>query len=110
MLDFTTPTGKVRLLIPDRKEGKLRYDDADIAVFLELEDGNVKRAAALAIETIASDVAATLLYIETNAIKVDGAKPSKALMDRAKELRSQTAVATEEEAEEDEWEFVFGCE
>lgn len=108
--DLDTPTGEVRLMIPDIKTGKMRFNDAQIAAFLRIESGLSKCAAALALETIASDTAMTLKYIETNAIKVDGSKPSDALLKRAAKLREQTVVAVAvvaEEEEGDEWDIVL---
>ena len=105
--DLTSPTGKVRLLIPDLKPGKMRFSDAEIAVFLELENDVLKCAAALALETMASSKADCVSYIETNAIKLDGTKPGELLLKRAKGLREQSVVASEavEAEDEDEWGF-----
>lgn len=105
--DLATPVGKVRLLIPDVKPGKMRYCDEDIVALLELEMGMLKGAAALALETMASHKAAAVGYVETNAIKLDGSKPADILLKRAKLLREQCAVVViaDEAEDEDEWEF-----
>ena len=105
-LDLATDTGKVRLLIPDVKPGKMRYTDEDLRVLLELEDGIIKGAAALALETMASSKAAAVAYVETNAIKLDSSKPADILLKRARMLREQCAPAVViEDEDEDEWEF-----
>lgn len=105
--DLATPIGKVRLLIPDKKPDKMRYSDEDITALLELEEGVLKGAAALALEVMASHKADAIGYVETNAIKLDGSKPADILLKRAKLLREQCAVAAviEEAEDEDEWEF-----
>lgn len=111
--DLTTLAGKIRLLIPDRKVGKMRFSDEDIAVFLELEGDVPKCAAALALETMASSKADCVSYIETNAIKLDGTKPAEILLKRAQKLRDQSVVAASvvENEDEDAWDFssLVGC-
>lgn len=94
-VDVTTPLGQVRLLIPDRG-GSLPdgtnffvFGDDEIAAFLSIEGGSVRLAAALAIETIASDTAMVDKVIETLDLKTDGAKVSDALLKRAALLREQ---------------------
>ncbi len=108
-IDLSTPTGQVRLLIPDRKEGKQLFSDVEIECFLSLEGNVVKRTAALALETMATDVAMTLKYIETNSLKVDGSKPAQVCLSRAKMLREQSAPEPEV-TNEDDWEFNHGCD
>ena len=102
--DLSTDTGKVRLLVPDVKPGRMRYTDEELAALLELEDRVPKRAAALALETMACSKAASLAYVETNAIKVDGTKPAEVLLKRAVMLRAQCALPDIVE-DEDEWDF-----
>ena len=105
--DITTPVGKVRLLIPDKKPAKMRWTDAEIVELLVMEDAVSKRAAALALEVMASSKADCLGYIETNSIKLDGSKPAEILLKRSRMLREQSAVieAEIEQEDEDEWEF-----
>lgn len=92
--DLSTDAGKVRLLIPDSKASSYLLEDEEIDAFLALETG-VKRAAALALETIASDQALVLKVIRILDLTTDGAKVSDALLARAAKLRSQ-AEAEEE--------------
>jgi len=86
--DLSSDLGKVRLLIPDRQPDEYVFDDVDILAFLEIEDG-VKRSAAIALETIASDNAMTLKVIRLLDLSTDGAKVSDALLKRAQGLRDQ---------------------
>lgn len=94
-VNLTTNTGKVRLLIPDRGSALpdgthyFFYSDDEINAFLSIEGGAVRLAAALAIETIASDTAMVDKVIETLDLKTDGAKTSDALLKRAQMLRDQ---------------------
>lgn len=90
--DPTNDNGRVRLLIPDRVEADAVYSDEEIAAFLALESG-VYRAAALAVETIASDTAMTLRYTQTVGLTVDGTKASAELLKRAERLRTQADAA-----------------
>ncbi len=95
--DLTSDAGKVRLLIPDTSETGYVFEDAEIAAFLALET-DVRRSAALALETIASSQALTLKVIKVLDLQTDGAKVSDALLKRAAKLRAQ---AEEAEATED---------
>lgn len=88
----STPAGKVRLLIPDTNPAAYVFDDEEVATFLEIEDGRVKRAAALALETMASNEAYTQKVIKLLDLSTDGAKVSDALLKRAGELRTQDAA------------------
>jgi hypothetical protein len=88
-LDPSTPVGLVRLLIPDRDADNLLFADADIAGFLTLEGLVVKRAAAAALEVVASNEAMVGKVIRSQDLSTDGAKVSDALLKRAAELRRQ---------------------
>jgi len=95
--DLTNDIGKVRLLIPDKVTPGQLLEDADITAYLTLEGNVVKRAAALALESIASDQALVLKVINLGDLTTDGAKVSDALLKRAAQLREQ---ADKEEAGE----------
>lgn len=87
--DTTTDRGRVRMLITDRNEASPIFQDDEIDAFLALEDDSVRRAAALALETIASDQVLVLKVIVTLDTETDGAKVSDALLKRAAALRAQ---------------------
>jgi hypothetical protein len=78
----------VRLLIPDRDRQFLLFTDAEIGGFLTLE-GGAKKAAAAALEVMASNEAMVSKVIRTQDRATDGAKVSDALLRRAAELRRQ---------------------
>lgn len=86
--ELGTAVGKLRLLIPDRSSEEYIFTDEELSTFLTMETG-VKRAAALAIETLASDNALVLKVIKLMQLSTDGAKVSDALLKRAAMLRSQ---------------------
>ena len=86
--DLTTDGGKVRLLIPDNQQEGYIFEDEEIDAFLLMES-SVRRAAALALETMASNEAYVLKVITLLDLKTDGAKTAEALMKRAKVLRDQ---------------------
>lgn len=88
-MDPATGVGMVRLLIPDRDRQFLLFTDAEIGGFLTLEGSVVKRAAAAAIETVASNEAMVGKVIKSQDLSTDGAKVSDALLKRAAELRRQ---------------------
>ena len=87
--DLSTDAGKVRLMVPDNKSTAYVFEDDEIDAFLGLEYDNVRRAAALALETIASNEAYVLKVIKLLDLQTDGAKTSDALLKRAKLLRDQ---------------------
>ncbi|WP_242892432.1 hypothetical protein [Actinomadura litoris] len=87
-LDPSTDIGRVRLLVPDRDPALLLFADADITAFLAME-GGVKKAAALALESIASSEAMVGKVIKTQDASTDGAKVAAELRARAAELRRQ---------------------
>lgn len=87
--DLTTDAGKVRALITDTNDERPILDDDEIQVFLDLEGGVIKRAAALALETIATNEALVLKVIQVLDLKTDGAKVADSLFKRADRLREQ---------------------
>lgn len=105
--DPTTDVGRCRRTLPDRVEASAVFTDEEWASFLA-DEGDWRRATALALETVASDTAATLRVTETLGLRVDGAKASDALLKRAAELRKQAAAAVaSDEAPFDVAELVY---
>lgn len=90
--DLKTDAGRVRLLIPDRSEAEPLFQDEELQAFIDLE-GSVKSAAALALETAASDQAMVLKVIRLLDLQTDGARVAEALLKRAESLRAQDAAA-----------------
>lgn len=89
--DNTTDRGRVRLLISDVDVSDVTrqlFDDSEVDAFLALSSG-VKRAAALALDTIAADLAMVLRVIKTQDLATDGAKTADALRKQAQALRDQ---------------------
>ena len=99
MIDYTSPVGRVRVLIPDlrkledlrdlRNEPRYLFTDDEILAFLAVNNGNVKRAAADACDAIGMDKALQLLVLKTDDKQTDGAKLLDAIVKRAKTLREQ---------------------
>jgi hypothetical protein len=99
MIDYTSPIGHVRVLIPDlrkledlrdlRNEPRYLFTDDEILAFLAVNNGNVKRAAADACDAIGMDRALQLLVLKTDDKQTDGAKLLDAIVKRAKTLREQ---------------------
>lgn len=87
--DVTTDIGKMRMLIPDRVDADAVFTDEEIAAYLSMNDSNIRRAAADALETIASDEAMTLKVVSTLDLSTNGASTSDAILARAKLLRQQ---------------------
>lgn len=93
---LSTSIGQVRLLIPDSNTLQYVFEDDEITAFLGMEGGTVKRAAALALETIASNETMVLKVIRLLDLSTDGAKTSDALLKRAALLRAQAAAESED--------------
>lgn len=87
--NLSTNVGKIRALIPDNSATSYVFEDEEIEVFYSLEGSSLKRAAALALETIASNEAMVLKVIRLLDIQTDGAKVADALLKRAALLRKQ---------------------
>jgi hypothetical protein len=101
--DYSTPTGQVRLLIPDVEQledyqtptNPISYifSDAQLQAFISLYSGNIKLAAAQAKSVLATSEALINKVIKTSDYMTDGAKLGA-------ELRAQ-AKALQEEAQQD---------
>lgn len=105
---LATNNGKVRLLIPDRTSGAGNYflEDEEIAVMLAMESNNVKRTAALALETMASDEAYVQKMIKLMDLTTNGPAVAEELRARAAALRTQADdedAATTAEFDWAEW-------
>jgi hypothetical protein len=99
-VDPASDIGRVRLLATDLNETSPLFEDAQIAAFLAMESG-VKRAAALALETIAVSETLISKKLRTgDGLVTDGPAVAKALLDRAKRLRDQ---ADEETGDPDDY-------
>ncbi|MCK9602379.1 MAG: hypothetical protein M0R06_25260 [Sphaerochaeta sp.] len=93
--DVTTDRGKVRMLITDVESTDPCFDDDEIDAFLSMADSGVLLAAAMALETIASNEVLVLKVIKLLDLTTDGAKVSDALLKRAQLLRDQAASEAE---------------
>jgi len=87
-VDLTTDIGKVRQFIFDLDPARPIFpDDQMIQNFLDVEGGDVKLAAAFALETIAGNRAMTLQVMTILDLKLDGYSVAKGLRETAKSLR-----------------------
>lgn len=97
--DYSSPVWQVRLLMSDidafedprdlSTEPAHIFTDDQIVGFLDIEGGNVKRAAASALLSIAVSEALILKVIKTDDKQTDGSKLADALRAAAKALRDQ---------------------
>jgi len=103
--DLTTIIGQVRLLIPDRDLTALLFSDVEIETFLALELNNPYRAAALALETKATELtlgqSATVRLADGTSIS-DSTSAMESFRKRAQSLREQADAA---EAKENDGSF-----
>lgn len=101
--DLASSIGKMRLLIPDNKEYVIDannqvtttyvFEDEELQVFIDLEDGYIRPGVALALETMASNEVYILKHITLMDLETDGPAVSKELRARAKDLRDQQTQA-----------------
>jgi len=87
--DVTNEIGRVRLIINDKVEATAIYSDEEIGAFLDLNEDSVKRGAAAALDSIASDQALVLKVIRTLDLSTDGASVARALREHAQRLRDE---------------------
>lgn len=90
--DLSTDVGRVRLLVPDTDWENAVFSDEELTAFLALESSSPRRAAALALETMAANETLTLKAIKLLDVQTDGAKVLDALLKRAALLRQQAAA------------------
>lgn len=79
----------MRLLLNDVDKATAVFSDDELNVFLVLEGGAVKLAAAQAIDTNADNEALASKVLRTQDLATDGAKPAQSLHARAEQLRGQ---------------------
>lgn len=95
-IDYTTPAGRVRLLAADTAAdtlGEQLFTDDQIDAFLVLEGGDVRLAAAQALDTVASSKALLARKAKIGNLSVDETTSARELSARASALRKQAAEA-----------------
>lgn len=80
---------KVRALIPDLDATDYIFTNLQIDLYLEIYAGNVRRAAAAAINAIAVDEALLLKVVRTDDLSVNGAQVAEVLRKRAQDLNTE---------------------
>lgn len=89
-IDYTSDVGKVRLLISDVDADNVAFEDDDLQAFLDIEGGDVRLAAAQALETLASNEALLYKKIRVDGVsQVDGPAVAQSLLNRAAVLRER---------------------
>jgi len=95
--DPTTSRGLVRLLLNDVGDPWV-FQDAEIDAFLTLEGASVKKAAAQAIETNATNMVLAMRVLRSQDVATDGAKVADAMRAQAKSLREQADTSDDDGA------------
>lgn len=80
---------RVRLLIADMDPANRFFSTLQIVDFLDMNNDNVRRAAAQALDVMASNEAMVSKVIKTKDLSTDGAKVADSLRKQAAELRRQ---------------------
>lgn len=103
MVDYNTPVGQIRLLIADVDTGENQiFTDEQLEGYLSITRDSVKRAAADALDAIATSEALISKVIQTQDRSSNGAAVADALRKHANALRAR---ADEEEAAENDEPF-----
>lgn len=103
-VDYATDRGKVRLVITDVDSTNPLFDDDQVDAFLGIEADNVLRAAALALETIASNESLVQKMTRLVDLQTNGPAVAKDLRDHAKNLRERAdALETDDAFDWAEW-------
>ena len=84
--DPTTDVGKIRLIIQDKDEAYAFFSDEELAAYLAMSDG-VRRAAADALDSMASNEAYVQKRIHLLELTTDGPAVATALREHANKLR-----------------------
>ena len=80
---------EVRVLIPDLDTTNQIFTDAEITLFLSVAKGNDLRAAAFAVDAVATNEALLLKKLTTDDFHVDGPAAADALRKHAAALRAE---------------------
>lgn len=88
-IDFTTPEGKVRLLIADLDEAEPVVSDDIIGGYLLLNDGSVMLAAADSLDAIATSEVMLGKKIRTQDLNTDGPAVAAELRTQAAKIRAR---------------------
>ena len=96
VLDLDSDLARVRLRIRDTAADAPIFADEEIDAFVSME-GDWRRAAALALETIAAQQILLLKVITILDVKTDGAAVAKELRAEAQQLREQSRQAEDED-------------
>lgn len=105
--DPTATLGLIRLLITDTDAASPLFTDEQLTALLTMEGDNAKRAAAAALETIATSETLIAKKISTQDLSVDGPAVATSLMGRAKVLREQADTEAGAVADPDGYGFDF---
>lgn len=89
IINYQSDEGRVRLLIADVDVDDPILNDDQIAAFIAVEGGNLKRAAAAALDAIASSEALLSKKIRTQDRQSDGPAVADALRKHAAALRAR---------------------
>ena len=104
-IDYASPVGQVRLLATDLTEPFI-FTDGAITAFLSLTNGNVKRAAALALTAIASDEVLVGKVVRVDDLQVSSHLVAEKLLKAAEELNAQ-ADADDARSLNDEFQIIY---
>lgn len=89
--DLSTDRGKVRLIIGDTDTANALFQDEELDAFLGLEGGDVRLAAAQALDAMASSETMIQKAIRLMDLSTDGPAVARQLREHARELRRQVA-------------------
>lgn len=92
-IDFESPLGQVRAIIPDIDESDPILSDAQLNSYLATTGGSVLRSAALALRAIANEVNLILKVVRTDDLGTNGPAVAAELRQQANKLDEQADKA-----------------
>lgn len=101
-IDFTMPIGQVRLLTADFNEAALLLTDEHLHGYLSMNADNVLRAAADALDAVATSESLVSKKIRTQDLQTDGPAVATDLRKKAAELRARADADDAKAAETDD--------
>lgn len=100
MIDYSTPLGQVRAMIPDTVESDFILSDDQINAYLAVNGDSVKKSVAAAWRAVAAETTLLYKYVKTDDLLVDGPKMAAELRQQAKDMDAAAQKDIENEADE----------
>lgn len=99
-IDYTTPRGQVRAMLPDIVEGDFILSDDQLDAMLAVMGDNVKKTVAAAWRAIAAETTLLYKYVKTDDLLVDGPKMAQQLREMADDMEDSANTDVAQDADD----------